>query len=338
MTVGEHPVENRPDDRWFLTDQREFLLRSLEDAHREHEAGDLSDEDHGVLVARDSARLAEVEAELATLGPAVAPVAPSAAEATERAESEGTAAGDGTPGGDGTPEAAVTRAPMALWRKVAIVACCLLIVFGAVSLLTHFLRSAQPGQPLSGSISQSAQQQIEQQLDEALQANNRGDVGTALNLYDQVLSEDPSDPNALAYAGYLQWNIGSKSHVTNLVKIGRAEIEKAVHVSPSNPEGHLFYGLVLGQPGPQRRRGGRAVQRLSGRWPAGGADVQGVGRRGALLPGGGATLAARLRHTVTIDHHDDGELSSVRRADRPPRSGRTRRKRRSRRPRSSSPR
>ena len=134
---------------------------------------------------------------------------------------------------------------MALWRKVAIVACCLLIVIGAVSLLTHFLHSAQPGQPLSGSISQSAQQQIEQQLDEALQANNRGDVGTALNLYDQVLSEDPSDPNALAYAGYLQWNIGSKSHVSNLVKIGRAEIEKAVHISPSNPEGHLFYGLVL---------------------------------------------------------------------------------------------
>ncbi len=79
----------------------------------------------------------------------------------------------------------------------------------------------------------------------ALQANNRGDVGSALNLYDQVLSEDPSDPNALAYAGYLEWNIGSKSHVANLVKIGRAEIEKAVHVSPSNPEGHLFYGLVL---------------------------------------------------------------------------------------------
>jgi hypothetical protein len=245
VTVGEHPVENRPDERWFLTDQREFLLRSLEDARREHEAGDLSDEDHGVLVARDSARLAEVEAELATLGPAVAPVAPAAAEATERAESEGTAGGNDTPGGDGTPEAAVTRAPMALWRKVAIVACCLLIVIGAVSLLTHFLHSAQPGQPLSGSISQSAQQQIEQQLDEALQANNRGDVGTALNLYDQVLSEDPSDPNALAYAGYLQWNIGSKSHVSNLVKIGRAEIEKAVHISPSNPEGHLFYGLVL---------------------------------------------------------------------------------------------
>jgi hypothetical protein len=46
----EHPVEDRSDERWFLSDQREFLLRSLEDAAREHQAGDLSDEDHAVLV------------------------------------------------------------------------------------------------------------------------------------------------------------------------------------------------------------------------------------------------------------------------------------------------
>ncbi len=233
MSVGEHPVESRPGERWFLTDQREFLRRSLEDAGREHEAGDLSDEDHAVLVARDSARLAEVEAELAALGPVTAPTGPPDVGAAEPTDDEG------------GPDDAVTRAPMALWRKLAVVACCLLIVLGAGLLLTHFLQSAQPGQPLSGSITQSQQQQIEQLLDEALQANNRGDVGTALNLYDQVLSEDPSDPNALAYAGYLQWNIGAKSHVANLVKIGRAEIERAVHVSPSNPEGHLFYGLVL---------------------------------------------------------------------------------------------
>jgi tetratricopeptide (TPR) repeat protein len=254
MSLGEQPVESRPDERWFLTDQREFLLRSLEDAAREHEAGDLSDEDHAVLVARDSARLAEVEAELAALGPATTPSAPSAAKSGERAEREGTAESEGT------PEAAVPRGPMPQWRKLAIVACCLLIVLGAGLLLTHFLQSAQPGQPLSGSITQSQQQQIEQLLNAALQANNRGDVGSALNLYDQVLSEDPSDPNALAYAGYLQWNIGSKSHVANLIKIGRAEIEKAVQGSPSNPEGHLFYGLVLAN---QDHDDARAVEQFN---------------------------------------------------------------------------
>ena len=74
MTVdGSHkvtgPEESTRDDRWYLTDEREFLQRSLDDAEREHDAGDLSDEDHAVLVARDAARLVEVEAELAALAP-----------------------------------------------------------------------------------------------------------------------------------------------------------------------------------------------------------------------------------------------------------------------------
>ena len=73
MTDVEQSGESRADERWFLTDQREFLLRSLDDAAREHEAGDLSDEDYAVLEARDRARLAEVEAELAALGPEPAP-------------------------------------------------------------------------------------------------------------------------------------------------------------------------------------------------------------------------------------------------------------------------
>ena len=72
----DDPVDRRPrprDERWHLADEREFLRRSLDDAAREHEAGDLSDEDHAVLVARDSARLAEVEVELAALAADPAP-------------------------------------------------------------------------------------------------------------------------------------------------------------------------------------------------------------------------------------------------------------------------
>jgi len=232
VTDVEQSGESRADERWFLADQREFLQRSLDDAAREQEVGDLSDEDYAVLKARDSARLAEVEAELAALGPEFAPSPP---------EGEGSTAVEN----EGVVETASARAPMALWRKVGIVVSCLLILLGVGLLLTHVVQSAQPGQPLSGSITQSQQQLIEQQLSQALQANNSGNVGTALNLYDQVLSEDPSDPNALAYGGYLQWSIGFKSHVANLVKIGRAEIEKAVRDAPSNLEAHLFDGLVL---------------------------------------------------------------------------------------------
>ena len=78
MTVDESPPTERPDraprdERWYLTDEREFLQRSLDDADRERDAGDLSVEDHSLLVARDRARLAEVESEIATLDAAAVP-------------------------------------------------------------------------------------------------------------------------------------------------------------------------------------------------------------------------------------------------------------------------
>ena len=122
---------------------------------------------------------------------------------------------------------------------------CLLIATGAGVLVVHFVQSRQPGQSSSGSVSLSQAQLIEQQLRQALALNNKGNTKGALELYDKVLSEDPSNPVALADAGYLQWNVGSAAHVAALVRIGRAEIETAVKDSPSYSQGHLFYGLVL---------------------------------------------------------------------------------------------
>ena len=79
---------------------------------------------------------------------------------------------------------------------------------GAVILVVHFVQARQPGQASSGSVTLSQAQLIEQQLQQALTLNNKGRPRRALVLYDKVLSEDPSNPAALAYAGYLQWNIG----------------------------------------------------------------------------------------------------------------------------------
>ena len=210
------------DERWHLEDERAFLQRSVDDAERELEAGDLSPEDHAVLVARDAERLAEVEAELAVLG---------------RDEPPGPA--------ESAPAAATGRRPLSRWRRVGIVASLLLIALGAGILVVHYVQARQPGQPSSGSVTLSQAQQIEQQLQQALVLNNQGQTKQALVLYDKVLSEDPSNPAALAYAGWLQWNIGTSAHVSSLQRIGRAEIQRAVHVSPTYSEGHLFDGLVL---------------------------------------------------------------------------------------------
>jgi tetratricopeptide (TPR) repeat protein len=249
MTVDGRPAVDPSEapahaDRWYLEDQREFLRRSLEDADREHDAGDLSDEDHALLVARDTARLAEVERELAALADAT--VLPAPGDGPDGAANAGDSPAAGEPTEPGQTEAgAPDRRPFPVWRKAGIAVCCLLIVVGAVILVVHFVQARQPGQAESGSISLSQAQQIEQELQQALAYNNQGNTKAALELYNKVLSQDPSNPAALAYAGYLQWNVGSAAHVPSLVRIGRAEIQTAVKDSPTYDEGHLFYGLVL---------------------------------------------------------------------------------------------
>ncbi len=151
--------EATPDERWFLTDEQDFLRRSLDDARREHEAGDLSDEDYHVLVSRDSARLADVEAELAALGPEVAE--PKAEPATSA-------------GSESSDVDAATRPPMAMWRKVGIAVSCLFIAAGVVILVVHFVQARQPGQASSGGITVSQAQQIEQQLAQAASLASAG--------------------------------------------------------------------------------------------------------------------------------------------------------------------
>lgn len=232
-TSVRSPGDSSRDDRWYLADEEDFLHRSLEDARREHEAGDLADEDYDLLVARDSARLVQVQAELAALGPA------------------GTAADeDAVPAasGDDETEQAATRPPMVWWRKVGIAVSCLLIVAGVVILVVHFVQARQPGQASSGSISVPQAQQIEQQLSEANSLNNEGGTQNqeaALDLYNDVLGEDASDPDALAGAGWIMWNLGTSSHTAALTDDGRAEVERSITVSPSYYQGHLYYGLIL---------------------------------------------------------------------------------------------
>lgn len=217
------------DERWYLEDEREFLRRSLEDAEREHEAGDLSDDDHTLLVARDSARLSEVETELAALREEPARAAPEPeAEADEDAGTE--------------------RARLPLWRLVGIVASCLLIVGGAVILVAHFVQARQPGQASSGSVTVSQAQKIEQQLAQAQSLDAAGGATNeqnALALYNDVLGRDPSNPAALSGAGWIMWNLGTDSHVSGFVEDGRAEVTRAIKVSPTYYQAHLYLGLIL---------------------------------------------------------------------------------------------
>jgi tetratricopeptide (TPR) repeat protein len=236
MTLDGLPTTERSDraphdEHWYLVDQREFLQRSLADADRERAAGDLSDEDHAVLVSRDRARLAEVETQLAALDAVVATARSDRSARSARTERAG----------PGRRE----RRPMGWWRRIGIAVSCLLIAVGGVILVVHFVQARQPGQASSGSVTVSQAQLIEQQLQQADTQYQQGSNKAALVLYDKVLAEDPSNPHALAYAGFLQWNVGTTDHVASLARVGRAEIQTALKDSPTYYQAHLYYGLVL---------------------------------------------------------------------------------------------
>jgi tetratricopeptide (TPR) repeat protein len=228
MTIGAERSDSS-DERWFLNDEREFLLRSIDDAERERDAGDMSDADYDVLMGRDRARLAEVEAELAALGP-VAPASAAAASATDAADPEA----------EGVP-----RRRYGTWRRIWIVAACLLILTGAIILVNHALNPAAPGQPLTGSTSNSKVVLIEDQLAAADVLGEDGEVQQALQLYNKVLTEDPGDPDALAAGGWLEWNAGVTAKSATVERAGRQSEEKAIRDAPGFYGGHLYLGLIL---------------------------------------------------------------------------------------------
>jgi tetratricopeptide (TPR) repeat protein len=218
------------DDRWYLNDQRDFLLRSIADAHSEHDAGDLSDADFSLLVARDRRKLADVELALGELAPLPPP--PPASRPVETA-----------PGGATPSVAEAPRTPR--WRLVGILASCALIVIGVLILVDHSISSRLPGQAVSGGITQTRAQLIEQQLAQAATLYSGGQTAQALTLYEKVLSEDPTDPTALAQSGWLEWNAGASDKQRSLETLGRRVEEETIRVAPNFYGGHLYLGLIL---------------------------------------------------------------------------------------------
>ena len=185
MSVQRATDASSRDERWYLADEEDFLRRSLEDAGREHEAGDLSDEDY--------ARLGRPGLGAAGRGGGRARRPRARAGRGRDARPRRTASDDARRG---------ARPDGRCGAGSASSVCLPLIVVGAVILVAHFVQARQPGQASSGSVSRvagpadRAAAAAGPHLNDAA-ANTRG----ALELYDKVLAEDPSNPAALAYAG-----------------------------------------------------------------------------------------------------------------------------------------
>ena len=200
-----------------LAAEREFLRRSLADARREHDAGDLSDEDYQLLRQRDQRRLDEVEHTLAegSPDPAPAPRRPAARRARRRR-----ANGYGIVGA-------------------------VLLVAGAVVLVLHLTSTRLPGQVATGNLQLNQAQQISEELSQAADLLGAGQQSEAVQLYTAVLGQDPADPQALAQLGWLTYEQGVFDRRPSYVATGRSLLQRALSVDPRFGPAHLYDGVIL---------------------------------------------------------------------------------------------
>jgi hypothetical protein len=208
-------------DRWSLADRRDFLRRSLDDADREHEAGDLDDADYELLRRRDLAALAEVEAQLDALAPpdppdgGAEPGRPRRRRSTDRRR----------------------RTWLAVGGAVAVVA-------GVVVLVASLATSRLPGQVATGSIKTSQAQQVDRELAQAAVLVGEGKDVQALQAYQGVLAVVPQQQTALAESGWLEWESGNQSHNPSLAAKGSTTVAEAVRVAPRFYAARAYLGTI----------------------------------------------------------------------------------------------
>jgi len=206
-----------------LEDERTFLLRSLEDLDREHEAGDLSDEDHALLRDTYVARTAEV---LKSLGGGPASASASGAARPEISR------------GRGRGRAGRRRRILVTAGMVAVVGC-------AVWAVVHEVGIRLPGESATGSVVLTGSQATDRTLAQAETLVNEGNDVDALRLYESVLKQDPNQEEALAEAGWLEYEAGAQARQTSLLSLGERQEQQAEAVDPRAPAPHLYLGSML---------------------------------------------------------------------------------------------
>jgi cytochrome c-type biogenesis protein CcmH/NrfG len=184
-----------------LEEERAFLLKSLDDLEREREAGDIDAHDYETL-KDDYTRRAVVVLRAIEAGKAK------------------------------------FAHPRRNTARTALVVAAILagaVVAGLVMARAAGLRL--PGESASGSISQNSNSL----LVEARGLLAEGNAVDAIRIYDEVLTLQPDNPEALAYRGWLLYQTGE----SELMAEGEELIARAVAADAAYPDAHFFLGFVL---------------------------------------------------------------------------------------------
>lgn len=191
-----------------MSDEREFLERSLADLDAERAAGDIAEDDYKLLKERYQARL-------------------------ERRSGDSRGA---TIDRDG-------RQKRSVGRVVGVCALVGVLAVGAGVLVAQASGSRKPGETITGE-TPADREVATGPLQRAAELAASGDVIGALEVYDEVLAEDPDDPAALTYKGWLLRNVGSANGEDELAARGVQLLERASQVDPTFSEAWLFLGIV----------------------------------------------------------------------------------------------
>jgi cytochrome c-type biogenesis protein CcmH len=193
------------DTQIALEEQRSFLLSSLADLDRERAAGDLDQATYQALRDDTTARAAALLRDI------------------ERAKTVKRPA---------RPRTATRR-----WRLPAMVAGAVALA-GASLLVAGAASPRHAGQTATGSIGLTSADPLTQARDLAQQ----GKTDEALKHYDQILANDPQQPEALAYRGLLLALSGQTD-------VGMASVERAITADPTYAVAHYLRGVLLSQQG-----------------------------------------------------------------------------------------
>jgi tetratricopeptide (TPR) repeat protein len=168
-----------PDALAALEEERTFLLRSLDDLEREHEAGDVDDVDYETLKDDYTAR---------------------AARAIRAIESH-------------NARRAAARRPRS-WRRLALTVAGV-VAFAALAgvLMADAAGRREAGGTLTGDVRETTRAQ----LDQAVSLAGDGNYTGAIAVYDKVLRDHPDNVEALTFKGWFQWLSGNKQGVVTLV-------------------------------------------------------------------------------------------------------------------------
>lgn len=205
-----------------MTEQRDFLFRSLDDLEAERAAGGIDEETYRRLHDDYTARAA----------------------AQLRAEADGI---EPTPG---------DRAPMSVGRRVAVVGGLVTFAVVAAVALAFALGARLPGETITGNSDPGQQVSArarERTLEAAVRATpndaaahlalarfrlGQRDGAGALDEFRAAAGLDPSNPEPFAYSG---WIIRLQGYPQQALEL----LDKAITIDPSYADAHFFRGFVL---------------------------------------------------------------------------------------------